>query len=364
MFRRPSQPDASTSRRPVARARRSFVPTCLGQSALETRQLLSTSSLSSTGVLTVTGTNGADAITVVQIGSKINAPGAAFATSAVKSIVVNGLAGDDSISIVSSIPATLNGGAGNNTYPSVPNTDTVVDPKLTGGVAMSKAVMDRYQALGGSSNATLGLPTGDEVAAFGGRVVRFPTSEIDYSPATGAHEVYGSIDQELRTTAGETDAYGTPVRTILGLATSDESDGLGGRVGHFQGGDIDWSAATGAHAVIGAIGVEYGATANETDAFGTSVQKILGMPTGDETNVPGIAGARMQTFQGGKIYWSLRTGAHALYGAIAAYGPNGPVSILGLPTSEEQGPLSQRLVYFQHGVIAWSPTRGAHILTQ
>jgi uncharacterized protein with LGFP repeats len=364
MFRRSSQPNASTSRRPVARARRSFEPTCVGQSALEVRQVLSTSSLSSAGVLTVSGTSGADTITVLQIGSRISAPGNAYATSAVKSIVVNGLDGDDSISVISSLPATLNGGAGANTYPSVPANDTVIDPTLTGGVAMSKAVMDKYQSLGGSNDLLLGKPMGNEAAAFGGRVVHFQGGEIDYSAATGAHEVHGLIGAELGATADKTDAYGHSVRGILGLATSDESAGFGGRFNHFQGGDIDWSAATGAHAVIGAIGQEYAATASEVDAYGNSVQKILGLPIGDETNVPGLAGARMQTFQGGTIYWSAQTGAHALYGAIAAYGSQGPVSVLGLPTSDESGPLNQRLVYFQHGVIAWSPTKGARILTQ
>ena len=282
-----------------------------------------------------------------------------------KSIVVNGLDGNDSISVISSLPATLNGGAGTNSYSSsVPANDTVIDPTLTGGVAMSKAVMDKYQSLGGTNDVFLGRPTGDEVAGFGGRVAHFQGGEIDYSPATGAHEVHGAIAQDLNASASQVDASGNRVRDILGLATSDESNGFGGRVNHFQGGDIDWSAATGPHAVIGAIGAEYAATAFEHDAFGFNVQHILGLPVGDETNVPGIAGARMQAFQGGKIYWSARTGAHALYGAIGAYGPNGPVSILGLPTSDEQGLVNQRTVTFEHGWIVWTPANGARILTQ
>ena len=231
--------------------------------------------------------------------------------------------------------------------------------------------MDKYQSLGGPNDLLLGKPTGDEAAAFGGRVAHFQGGEIDYSAATGAHEVHGLIAVELNATAGMTDAFGHSVRGILGLATSDESNGLVGRVSHFQGGDIDWSAATGAHAVIGAIGAQYAATAYQTDAFGTSVQKILGLPTGDETNVPGISGARMQTFQGGTIY-SSPVGTHAVIGAIGGeYAAtarevdvvgNNVQKILGMPTGDESnvpGFAGARMQTFQGGVI-YSSAAGTH----
>ena len=372
MSRRDQPTSPSLARRNFARNRRSFVPGPVGQSALEVRQVLSSATLSG-GLLTVTGTAGADTIAVVQVGTWITAAGKAFATSSVRSIEVDGLDGNDAISVTSSLPATLNGGAGANTYPSVPASDTVIDPTLTGGRAMSKAVMDKYQSLGGSNDLLLGKPTGDETAAFGGRVIRFQGGEIDYSAATGAHEVHGLIDVELNATAGTTDAFGHPVRGILGLATSDESAGLGGRINHFQGGDIDWSTATGAHAVIGAIGGEYAATAHEVDAFGTSVQKILGLPTGDEAGVPNVAGARMQTFQGGTIY-SSAVGTHAVIGAIGgeyaatahevdAVGVN-VQKILGLPTGEEAGVpgvAGARMQTFQGGTI-YSSAVGTHVV--
>src|SRR5207248_3266132 len=123
--------------------------------------------------------------------------------------------------------------------------------------------------------------------------------------------------------------------------TSDEMNvpGIaGGRMNTFHGGAIYWSAATGAHVVYGGIGAEYNATAGETDYFGKNVQTILGLPTSDEINVPGYAGARMITFQGGTIYWSSATGAHAVYGSIADfYNSLGGAgwSGLGLPISEE-----------------------------
>jgi uncharacterized protein with LGFP repeats len=132
--------------------------------------------------------------------------------------------------------------------------------------------------------------------------------------------------------------------------------------------DIYDSAATGAHEVHGAIRDEYNATAHESDCCGTAVQKLLSLPTSDEMNVPGVPGARMNTFQGGAIYWSPSTGAHAVYGAIGALYNRlgGPTSYLGLPTSEEQGiPDGQlipneRVSYFQGGKILWTPQGGAH----
>ena len=69
----------------------------------------------------------------------------------------------------------------------------------------------------------------------------------------------------------------------------------------FQGGAIYWSPTTGAHVVYGAIGAEYAALAHETDAYGRNAQLVLGLPTSDEMNVPGVSGARMETFQGGAV---------------------------------------------------------------
>ena len=57
----------------------------------------------------------------------------------------------------------------------------------------------------------------------------------------------------------------------------------------FQGGAIYWSPTTGAHVVYGAIGAEYAALAHETDAYGRDVKLVLGLPTSDEMNVPGVS---------------------------------------------------------------------------
>src|SRR5260370_278207 len=110
----------------------------------------------------------------------------------------------------------------------------------------------------------------------------------------------------------------------------------GGRYEQFENGAIFWSAKTGAHDIYGPIASEFFATGNEKDPHGTVVEKMLGPPTRDETGVSGVAGARMNSFQGGNIYWSPSTGAHVVYGDIGTkyQALGGPVGY-GLPTSDE-----------------------------
>ena len=209
----------------------------------------------------------------------------------------------------------------------------------------------------------LGVPTSDEMnvpGVPGARMNTFQGGAIYWSPSTGAHVVYGGIGAKYNSLGGPT-GYGLP--------TSDEANlaGVPGvRVTRFQNGaSLYWSAATGAHAVYGAIGAEYNATAFETDAYGNDVQKLLGAPTSDEMNVPGVPGARMNTFQGGAIYWSPSTGAHVVYGGIGAkYNSLGGPAGYGLPTSDEAnlaGVPGVRVTRFQNGAsLYWSAATGAH----
>jgi len=62
---------------------------------------------------------------------------------------------------------------------------------------------------------------------------------IYWSPATGAHEVYGSIR------AFYTDRAGGPAGR-LGLPTSGEYATQSGRASNFTHGRLDWNALTGA----------------------------------------------------------------------------------------------------------------------
>jgi uncharacterized protein with LGFP repeats len=296
----------------------------------------------------------------------------------------------------------------------------------TGAHVVYGDIATKYQDVGGPS--AYGLPTTDEVpVSFGGSLgyngsaCYFQNGRAIYwTPATGAHTVYGAIGAEYLATYNETDYYGTKVLWDLGAPTSDEMDvsGVAGaRMNTFQGGSIYWSAATGAHVVYGGIGdkynslggpaayglpvsdeagvpdvpwarvtdfqngraifwseatgahtvygaiwAKYAATAYETDYSGTNVQGILGAASSDEMDVPGVPGARMNTFQSGTIYWSPGTGAHVVYGGIGNLyqSMGGPLSYLGLPTTDEQGIPGGRVSYFQNGKILWTPSGGAY----
>jgi uncharacterized protein with LGFP repeats len=242
---------------------------------------------------------------------------------------------------------------------------------------------NQRDAFGRPVQGLLGLPTSDEVDALDsagrwlGRVSHFAGGDIYWSAATGAHVVYGGIRDKYNQSFFLRDVAGRVVKDLLGLPTSDELNlpGVAGaRVNYFQGGDVVWSAAQGAHVIYGLIGVKYADTANQTDAYGTRVQALLGVATSDEVDVAGVPGARVSHFEHGDIYWSPASGAHVVYGAIRDkwLSVGGPTSWLGLPTTDELAApdglgvfprdAHGRVSYFQRGLIYWSPSTGAVVV--
>ncbi|MBY3555113.1 hypothetical protein HGI15_17170 [Modestobacter lapidis] len=192
----------------------------------------------------------------------------------------------------------------------------------------------------------LGYPAGDQIRLAGGALSRFQGGFVYWSPATGAHAVHGPI----------LDTYGVHMWEggRLGYPTSSEIPLIrGGALNRFQGGSIYSSPTTGAHAVHGPILATYGVHMWEGGR--------LGYPTSSE--IPLIRGGALNRFQGGSIYSSPTTGAHAVHGPIlATYGAHTwEAGRLGYPTSSEI-PLIRggALNRFQGGFIYWSPTTGAH----
>ncbi|QEH34998.1 LGFP repeat protein [Aquisphaera giovannonii] len=234
----------------------------------------------------------------------------------------------------------------------------------TGAHAVSESIAAKYKALGGPAGS-LGLPTGEEVAVAGiggGRMQNFQHGTILWSAATGAHSVTTAVANEYLATGNEGDVNGTNVKAILGLPTADEAS-IAGVTGAdratFQGGTIYWSNATGAHVVYGSIGVDYVAQGGPAGP--------LGLPTSDEVNIPGVAGGRMNTFQHGAAYYSNATGARAVYGSIGGeyLYQGGPTSGIGLPITDEvdvPGVAGARMNTFQGGTIYWSNATGAHVV--
>src|SRR3712207_5031940 len=180
-------------------------------------------------------------------------------------------------------------------------------------------------------------------------MIRRPPRSTLFPYTTLFRSVVGSILTRYLALGGATGRLGYP--------TTDEraTPVPGGRYNHFQGGSIYWTSATGAHAVGGAIRGVWGALGWEKGR--------LGFPTTDEKPTPRRPGA-YNHFQGGSVYWSPTTGAHAVWGDIravwAAQGwENGQ---LGFPTTDERRTPNQQgaATWFQGGSIYWSPATGAH----
>jgi hypothetical protein len=202
----------------------------------------------------------------------------------------------------------------------------------------SAAIGALYAQLGGKWGI-LGAPTTGVTPFNGGYDETFQHGAIFYSSGTGAHDLDGAIATEYSWTAYEKDAFGNDVQRILGFPTANQGNdpGMpGAQVAKFQGGQIYSSSTTGAHVVYGAILAEYEATANEKDFYGHDVQTVIGLPTTDEATVPDVASGRVTDFHGGAIYWSARTGAHVVYGGIyAKFTSMGGASYCGLPNTDE-----------------------------
>ena len=177
----------------------------------------------------------------------------------------------------------------------------------------------------------------------GPRITRFERGAIVWAPGTGAVDVQSDILVHwLR--HGGTDGF-------LGLPLTADTAIQGGRLARFVGGVVYWSPTAGAHEVHGAILAKY-------EALG-GPGGFLGFPLTDERDA---AGGRMSSFEGGDIYWSAPTGAHEVHGAIReAYLQRGGPDRSGLPTTDEVSWLAGdgsgaevRYSMFANGdVLAW-----------
>ncbi|WP_236864762.1 N-acetylmuramoyl-L-alanine amidase [Brevibacterium daeguense] len=199
-------------------------------------------------------------------------------------------------------------------------------------------------------NGRLGYPKTEQHGGLrnDGSYQSFEGGDVHWSDATGAHATWGDI----RVTWG---AHGYE-NGKLGYPTSREHDGLrnGGAYQSFQGGDIHWTSATGAHATWGGIRTEWARTGFENGS--------LGYPTSREHQLRD-RGA-YQSFEEGDIHYSPATGANATRGAIReTWGDTGYENgKLGYPKTREHTGLHKGGAYqgFQGGDIHWSPDTGAH----
>ena len=171
----------------------------------------------------------------------------------------------------------------------------------------------------------------------GGRASTFQGGEIVWSPATGAEEVHGTI-AFLYGLAGGPEGF-------LGLPVTDENatPGGAGRVSEFQGGSIYWSPRR--------VGTWSTVRSARCTARWAGRRRSSGCRPVERARA---GGGRVTSFQGGEIYWSPATGAHDVHGAIAFvyWLIGGPTSFLGFPlTNESVAPDGVgRYNHFQGGV--------------
>jgi hypothetical protein len=228
----------------------------------------------------------------------------------------------------------------------------------TGAYELHGDILALYQRLGGSASF-LGFPQTDELAGArpGSRVSRFEGGAIFWSPTTGAHEIHGQIYIRY--------LYLEAERGFLGLPISDEESVPGGRKSEFQGGTLYWSGDSGAHEIHGMIRERYRQLGGPAS--------FLGFPTSDESDVltrdKRPSGGKVSRFQHGTIYWTGRTGAFEVHGAIRELYETqlgGPLGVLGYPITNETNLPDSDIRYnnFERGVIVWRPSTGARAVTE
>lgn len=195
----------------------------------------------------------------------------------------------------------------------------------------------------------LGNKVGDEVAVPGGVKQAFAGGDIYYSASTGAHWIKGSIRTKYDALGGAGSA--------LGLPKSNEKDSTrrgDAKVQDFANGTMIWTPDNGAWGLSGKIAAKYA----ELGAEGGP----LWLPTSDEFTAQN--NTRVQRFGNGLIVLNRDTNqAWSVQGSILArYADyNWEGGVLGRPTSDEfAGQNGARVSAFERGIIIWTPQTGAH----
>jgi uncharacterized protein with LGFP repeats len=158
----------------------------------------------------------------------------------------------------------------------------------------------------------------------------------------GSFDVGGAIEKEYDR-AGGAAVFGNPIGP-------EQNAAKGGKFQVFERSiSIYWSLGTDARYVGGLI----------RDAWGQSGWENgpLGFPISDEQPAGRDGAGRYSMFDGGSIYWSPDTGAHAVWGAIHDMWMNSGAEKgrYGYPTGDEYDNHGGKAQAFQGGTISWHP---------
>ncbi|MEN8583066.1 choice-of-anchor D domain-containing protein [Burkholderia sp. RS01] len=229
---------------------------------------------------------------------------------------------------------------------------------LTGNGTDDPIAVKAQQIGAGRPSSSLGRALTGQYAVADGKCQDFVSGVICWSPATGAHEVHAPMYNSYKAAGGVTGMFGFPATDVTVTP-----DGVG-RYSHFSGSggaSIYWSAKTGAHEVHGPIRALWASLGSE--------KGLLGYPTTDVGGTADGAGqySHFSGSGGASIYWSPKTGAHEVHGAIRAKWvalgwEKGP---LGYPTTNVGGTADGAGQYSHFSgsggaSIYWSPKTGAH----
>lgn len=158
-----------------------------------------------------------------------------------------------------------------------------------------------------------------------------------------------AIDDKYNVLGGAQGFLGQPITPELPTP-----NGLG-LYRHYEGGSIYWnSTEPKAYEVHGSIREKWAALGWETS--------VLGFPKTDEQNAGGTRG-RENRFERGVIAWTPTTGAHEIHGAILQlWNKLKGYNDLGFPLTDELTTPDTRGRYnhFENGSIYWTPQTGAH----
>ncbi len=196
------------------------------------------------------------------------------------------------------------------------------------------AIGAKYNSMGGPASQ-LGAATSQERTVQGGAQQQFQHGIIFWSPAGGAHPLWGAIVQKWYN--GHDAGY--PIR-------DEEPLGGGAIAQHFTNGTMYYTPQIGLHYIGAGIREAWWNKGGQTG--------VAGYPVSDESRW--LEGGAVQAFQGGTFYFTPQYGTKLLQGAIRwEYERRGGYSFIGRPVTDEYSlNTSTRAQRFENGIIYWS----------